>query len=89
LITRKRCPLCNHDNRETLESELENLIITTDELDEQMNWPSGTSSKHQRNHMEGFVNFYKYNYFSNLTYKNLRNILIKVKEKRGSFHFPL
>ena len=56
MITRKRCPLCNHENRESLESELENLIITTDELDEQMNWPSGTSSKHQRNHMEGFVN---------------------------------
>ena len=56
MVTRKRCRLCNHEERESLESDLENLDLTPDDLDSRMNWPSGTSSKHQRNHMEGYVN---------------------------------
>ena len=56
MITRKRCPLCNHDEREQLEDDLENLAISADELDNRMNWSSGTSSRHQRNHMAGYTN---------------------------------
>jgi len=55
MVTRKRCRLCNHEDRESLESDLETMICTPDDLDIRMNWPSGTSAKHQRNHMEGYA----------------------------------
>ena len=55
MVTRKRCRLCNHEDRESLESDLETMICTPDELDIKMNWPSGTSARHQRNHMEGYA----------------------------------
>ena len=51
MITRKRCRLCQHENRDQLESDLNDSVITPDELDRLENWPSGTSAKHQRNHM--------------------------------------
>ena len=56
MITRKRCPLCTHENRETYEEDLESMNISSDEMDKQMEWPSGTSSKHQRNHMGHYEN---------------------------------
>ena len=56
MISRKRCVFCNLENREELEINLENLDITADELDIQMNWSSGTSSRHQRNHMGNYTN---------------------------------
>jgi Zn-finger protein len=56
MITRKRCVLCNHEDREQFERELENMETTPDALDERMGWASGTSSKHQRNHMGHFHN---------------------------------
>tara|TARA_R110002020_G_scaffold6002_10_gene25159 strand:+ start:5404 stop:5988 length:585 start_codon:yes stop_codon:yes gene_type:complete len=31
------------------------MICSPDDLDIRMNWPSGTSAKHQRNHMEGYA----------------------------------
>jgi len=55
MVTRKRCRLCNHEERESLESELETMICTPDDLDIRLNWPSGTTAKHQRNHMEGYA----------------------------------
>lgn len=51
MITRKRCRLCQHENRDQLESDLNDSVISPDELDRIENWPSGTSAKHQRNHM--------------------------------------
>jgi hypothetical protein len=51
MVTRKRCKVCNLDNREEIEVQLETMVITTDELDRQMNWSSGTTARHQRNHM--------------------------------------
>ena len=56
MITRKRCALCNHEGREEFEQDLEDMVITADELDQRMNWSSGTSSRHQRNHMAGYTN---------------------------------
>ena len=56
MITRKRCPLCTHEDRSQLEADLESMSYTTDTLDQQMNWPSGTSSRHQRNHMGNYTN---------------------------------
>lgn len=56
MITRKRCALCNHESREEFEQDLEDMSISADELDQRMNWSSGTSSRHQRNHMAGYTN---------------------------------
>ena len=55
MITRKRCPLCMHEDRSQLEADLEAMNYTADALDQQMNWKSGTTAKHQRNHMGGYV----------------------------------
>ena len=55
MITRKRCKLCQHENRDQLEGDLNDMVITVDELDQLENWPSGTSAKHQRNHMTGYT----------------------------------
>ena len=50
-VNRKRCGLCQHENRDELESLLELATATCDELDKEHNWRSGTSAQHQRNHM--------------------------------------
>ena len=55
MVKRKRCKLCNHDNRDDLEAQLETMAIAVDDLDKQMDWPSGTSARHQRNHMGDYV----------------------------------
>ena len=55
MVTRKRCRLCTHEDRESLESDLEAMLYSADDLDSRMNWSSGTTSKHQRNHMEGYA----------------------------------
>ena len=54
MITRKRCVLCNHERREDIERMLEDMSLSPDEVDREYNWPSGTTSKHQRNHMTGY-----------------------------------
>jgi adenine-specific DNA glycosylase len=53
-IIRKRCGLCQHEDREELESMLETGQITCDALDQQNDWRSGTSAQHQRNHMGNY-----------------------------------
>tara|TARA_R100000152_G_C6781993_1_gene217891 strand:- start:6962 stop:7618 length:657 start_codon:yes stop_codon:yes gene_type:complete len=55
MVKRKRCKFCNHEDRDDLEAQLETLAIAADDLDKQMNWPSGTSARHQRNHMGDYV----------------------------------
>lgn len=54
--TRKRCRVCNHADRDELEERLNSLSITTDNLDEEMDWPSGVAARHLRNHMGGEFN---------------------------------
>ena len=44
-----------HDDRDMFESDLEDMSYTADALDQQMGWKSGTTAKHQRNHMGGYV----------------------------------
>jgi len=51
MVTRRRCKLCNHDERDDLEAQLETMQIAPDDLDKRMKWPSGTTARHQRNHM--------------------------------------
>jgi hypothetical protein len=50
MITRKRCKFCQHENREALEERMANMQISPDVLDKENNWPSGTTSRHLRNH---------------------------------------
>ena len=50
-VSRKRCGLCQHEDREELERMLEAGEVTCDELDRKYNWRSGTAAQHQRNHM--------------------------------------
>jgi len=55
-INRKRCGMCQHEDREELEAMLETGQITCDELDGRYNWRSGTAAQHQRNHMGNYTN---------------------------------
>ena len=55
-ISRKRCGMCQHEDREELEAMLETGQITCDELDARYNWRSGTAAQHQRNHMGNYTN---------------------------------
>jgi len=51
MVTRKRCGLCNHENREEIEAGLESGRLNSDTLDRENDWRSGTTAQHQRNHM--------------------------------------
>ena len=53
-ITRKRCGLCQSEERAELETALETRQMTCDEMDLANGWRSGTSAQHQRNHMGDF-----------------------------------
>ena len=48
--TRKHCKVCRSEDREEIEESIRNLSITADEMDKKMDWPSGTTSRHMRNH---------------------------------------
>ena len=54
-VNRKRCGLCQADNRQELEDALENGTMTCDEIDAANGWRSGTAAQHQRNHMGDYV----------------------------------
>ena len=49
--TRKHCKLCQSEDREQLEERLSSVQVTPDELDVEMQWTSGVSARHLRNHM--------------------------------------
>ena len=52
--TRKHCRMCQCENRKEHEDAINSLSITPDDLDEQMEWPSGTTSRHMRNHVSEY-----------------------------------
>ena len=54
-MRRKSCSFCQHENVDALEKELEECLISCDELDEREGWRSGTAAQHQRNHMGDYV----------------------------------
>tara|TARA_B100000686_G_C16783264_1_gene973428 strand:- start:1403 stop:2059 length:657 start_codon:yes stop_codon:yes gene_type:complete len=56
MVTRKRCALCNHEDRDEIERRLEEMEVPADTIDNNYDWPSGTTSRHQRNHMGNYVN---------------------------------
>ena len=51
---RKHCRLCQHVQREEFEEAVNSISYTPDDLDKQMGWPSGTTSRHMRNHASGY-----------------------------------
>tara|TARA_R100000231_G_scaffold139214_1_gene119664 strand:+ start:824 stop:1486 length:663 start_codon:yes stop_codon:yes gene_type:complete len=51
MTTRKRCGLCQSEQRAELETALENRTMSCDEMDIVHGWRSGTAAQHQRNHM--------------------------------------
>ena len=56
MVTRKRCFLCNHEDRDEIERRLEVMEVPADAIDDENDWPSGTASRHQRNHMGNYIN---------------------------------
>ena len=56
MITRKRCALCQHEDREEMEAALEGGFISCDYLDKREGWRSGTAAQHMRNHMGDYTN---------------------------------
>ena len=46
--------MCQCENRKEHEDAINSLSITPDDLDEQMEWPSGTTSRHMRNHVSEY-----------------------------------
>ena len=56
MITRKRCALCQHEDREEMEAALEGGFISCDDLDKREGWRSGTAAQHMRNHMGNYTN---------------------------------
>ncbi|QDP51887.1 MAG: hypothetical protein GOVbin4206_54 [Prokaryotic dsDNA virus sp.] len=55
-VTRKRCKFCQHEARDELESEIDSMSISCDDLDKREGWRSGTAAQHQRNHMGDYQN---------------------------------
>ena len=56
MVTRKRCALCNSPDRDEIERRLEEEGENADMIDREYDWASGTTSRHQRNHMGNYVN---------------------------------
>ena len=56
MVTRKRCALCNSPDRDEIERRLEEEGENADIIDREYDWASGTTSRHQRNHMGNYVN---------------------------------
>ena len=50
-VNRKRCGLCQSEQRADLEAAIENRTMSCDEMDIVHGWRSGTAAQHQRNHM--------------------------------------
>jgi len=49
--TRKHCKFCQHDERVEYEDSINSISVMPDDLDQKMDWPSGTASRHMRNHV--------------------------------------
>ena len=56
MITRKRCAVCQHEDREEIEAALEGGFISCDDMDKRHDWRSGSSAQHLRNHMGDYTN---------------------------------
>ena len=48
--TRKHCRLCQDGDRKDIEKSIHSMDKTADDWDKERDWPSGTVSRHMRNH---------------------------------------
>ena len=54
MITRRRCKVCQHEDRTQIEEMVNSMTKTCDDLDLEFNWASGTTARHMRNHAQGY-----------------------------------
>jgi hypothetical protein len=47
---RKHCKVCNDSQREEIEMSVRGMAKSSDDWDKEKDWPSGTISRHMRNH---------------------------------------
>ncbi len=50
-IVKRSCSFCQHEDRDNLEQDLLQGLITPKELDKNMGWRENTADRHYRNHM--------------------------------------
>ena len=54
MITRRRCKVCQHEDRAQIEEMVNSMTKTCDDIDIEFDWPSGTTARHMRNHTQGY-----------------------------------
>ena len=54
MITRRRCKVCQHEDRAQIEEMVNSMAKTCDDIDIEFDWPSGTTARHMRNHTQGY-----------------------------------
>ena len=54
-VTRKTCPVCNHDERDIIEQGVLDGSIDPSTLDKDNGWWNGTTRKHMQNHTDNYV----------------------------------
>lgn len=52
--TKRSCPFCQHDDRDILESEVLDGLVTLKDMDKNMGWRTNTSDRHMKNHVGDF-----------------------------------
>jgi predicted DNA-binding protein YlxM (UPF0122 family) len=54
-VMKRSCAFCQSEDRDALEDELQQGLISTKELDKKMEWRANTADRHFRNHMGDYV----------------------------------
>lgn len=54
MVTRRRCKVCQHEDRTQIEEMVNSMTKTCDDLDIEFDWASGTTARHMRNHTQGY-----------------------------------
>ena len=54
MITRRRCKVCQHEDRAQIEEMVNSMTKTCDDIDIEFDWASGTTARHMRNHTQGY-----------------------------------
>ncbi len=54
-VTRKTCPVCNHEERDIIEQGVLDGSIDPSVLDKDNGWWNGTTRKHMQNHTDNYV----------------------------------
>jgi predicted DNA-binding protein YlxM (UPF0122 family) len=50
-VTKRSCAMCQHEDRDNLEQDLLNGIISPKQMDKNMGWRANTADRHFKNHM--------------------------------------